>query len=129
MSDKKNELFHITAANWQKDQAPTKYVSNSKAAFVCMSALTPANEVAQLLGNLNFNIPVVVVKLSDAIVSPFSFKFKNLFFIPEKTTTDSLRRPWLLSPLRSKLQKNERDIFRMLQQRGNGWMISATDRT
>ncbi len=129
MSDKKNELFHITAANWQKDQAPTKYVINSKAAFVCVSALTPANEVAQLLGNLNYNIPVVVVKLSDAIVSPFSFKFKNLFFIPEKTTTDSLRRPWLLSPLRSKLQKNERDIFRMLQQRGNGWMISATDRT
>lgn len=128
MSDKKNELFHITAAHWQKDQVPTKYVINSKAAFVCLSALTPAGEVAQLLGNLNYNIPVVVVRLSDSISSPFRFRLKNLFIIPAKTSTDNLKQPWMLAPLRGKLQKNERAIFRMLQQRGNGWMISATDK-
>jgi hypothetical protein len=52
-----------------------------------------------------------------------------LFFIPEKKASDTLRKPWLISPLRAKLQQNEREILRMLQQRGNGWMISADDKT
>ncbi len=127
MSDKKNELFHITAANWQKDKTPMAFVQSSKAAFVCMSALTPAGEVATLLGNLPMNVPVVVVKLSDAIISPFRIRMKNLFFNPEKSATDNLRRPWIISPLRNRLQKNEREILRMLQHRGNSWLISANE--
>ncbi len=129
MSEKKNELFQITAANWQKNMEPAKYVSSTKAAFVCLSSMVPASEVGQLLGNIPFNVPVVVVRLSDAIVNPFRFRLKNLFFIPEKKANDNLRQPWLISPLRSKLQQNEREILRMLQQRGNSWMISADEQT
>jgi hypothetical protein len=127
MSDKKNDLFHITAANWQKDVPPSKFVNSGKAAFVCLSALSPVAEIAQTLGNLPMNTPVVVVRLSDAIISPFRFKLKNLFFIPDKQAADNLRRPWLISPLRSKLINNERAILRLLQQRGNSWIISASE--
>lgn len=129
MSDKKNELFQITAAHWQKNLEPVKYVSSTKAAFVCLSSMVPSSEVAQLLGNIPFNVPVVVVRLSDAIVSPFRIRLKNIFFIPEKKANDSLRKPWLISPLRSKLQQNEREILRMLQQRGSGWMISTDEKS
>lgn len=129
MSDKKNELFQITTAYWQKNLEPVKYVSSTKAAFVCLSSMVPAGDVGQLLGNIPFNVPVVVVRLSDAISSPFRIKLKSIFFIPEKKPNDNLRKPWLISPLRSKLQQNERDILRMLQQRGNSWMISADDIT
>jgi hypothetical protein len=129
MSDKKNELFHITAAHWQKNLEPAKYINPGKAAFVSLSSLVPAPQVAQLLGMLPFNIPVVVVRLSDAIQSPFRIRLKSIFFIPEKKAADNLKQPWLISPLRGKLLQNERDILRMLQQRGNSWMISAADNT
>jgi hypothetical protein len=128
MSDKKNDLFHIAAANWQKNKTPSAFVVNSKAAFVCLSSLTPVAEVAQLIGNLPMNVPVVVVKLSDAIISPFRIKIKSVFFVPEENATDDLRKPWVISPLRSRLQNNEREIFRMLQRRGNSWMISANEK-
>lgn len=129
MSDKKNELFQITAANWQKNLQPVKYVVSTKAAFVSLSSMVPAAEVGQLLGNIPFNVPVVVVRMSDAILSPFRIHIKNIFFVPEKKASDDLRKPWLIAPLRAKLQQNEREILRMLQQRGNGWMISAGERT
>ncbi|MDQ3111003.1 MAG: DUF58 domain-containing protein [Bacteroidota bacterium] len=129
MSDKRNELFQITAAHWQKNMEPVKYVNSGKAAFVTLSSMVPAGDVAQLLGNIPFNVPVVVVRLSDAIVSPFRIRFKSLFFIPEKKANDKLRQPWLISPLRSRLLENERTILRMLQQRGNSWMISAAEHT
>ncbi|CAN5742705.1 hypothetical protein BH11BAC7_BH11BAC7_32750 [soil metagenome] len=129
MSDKKNELFMITAAHWQKNMEPVKYVSAVKAAFVCLSSMVPSGEIGQLLGNIPYNVPVVVVRLSDAIVSPFRIRLKNIFFIPERKANDELRKPWIISPLRSRLQQNEREILRMLQQRGNSWMISADDKT
>lgn len=128
MSDKKNDLFHVAAAHWQKDKSPMTFVQSSKAAFVCMSSLTPAADVAQLLGNLPFNVPVVVVRLSDAIVSPFRFRFKTIFFRPDKDPNDDLRSPWLISPLRNRMLNNEREILRMLQQRGNAWLIPVNEK-
>lgn len=124
MGDKKNELFHIAAAAWQKDKAPNEFVQMKKAAFVCVSSLTPADELARLLGNLPMNVPVAAVRMSDGIQSPFKIKIKNIFFAPERNPGDKLRQPWLLAPLRSRLKKNERDIQIMFQRRGNAWLIS-----
>jgi hypothetical protein len=127
MSDKKIELFQITAASWQKDKPPVAFVEPTKAAFVCLSSLVPASEIDPLLRNLPFNVPVMVIKMSDAIRSPFDIQVKNIFFKPEKQPSDKLQRPWFLSPLRSKLVKNEAEIERLLKQRGNASLISAKD--
>jgi hypothetical protein len=127
MSDKKIELFQITASSWQKEKPPVTFVEPNKAAFVCMSSLVPASEIEPLLRNLPFNVPVMVVKMSDAIRSPFEIKVKNIFFRPEKQPSDKLQRPWFLSPLRSRLIKNEAEIQRILKQRGNASLISASD--
>ncbi len=122
LSEKKNELFQITAATWQNQSAPTIFVNVSKAAFVCMSSLTPVSELEKILKNLPLNVPVVVVKLSDAIPSPFQIKLKDIFFKPEKQPTDNLRQPWLLSSLRRELIKNEKEIAAAIKQRGNSWL-------
>ena len=127
MSDKKNELFQITAASWQHGKTPNTFVVPTKAAFVCLSALTPVAELELLLRNLVVNIPVVVVKLSDAIPSPFQIKLKDIFFRPAKQPYDKLRKPWFVSSLRSRLQKNEIEIERVLKQRGNGWVIRSIE--
>lgn len=100
LSEKKNELFRITAASWQSAQPPSVYVNYNKAAFVCLPSLAPAAEVELLLRNLPLSVPVIVMKLSDAIPSPFLFKAKDILFKPEKQPTDHLRQPWMFSFLR-----------------------------
>lgn len=129
MSDKKNEMFHIAAAGWQKDKPPALFVHSGKAAFVCVSSLVPVSEITQLLNDLPLNVPIVAVKMSDAIRSPFSVKLKNIFFRPERLPADKLSQPWLLSPLRSRLQKNERELSMLFQRRGNSWVIPCSDKS
>jgi len=125
LSERKNELFQITAASWQKNIPAGVFVNPNKAAFVCVSSLTPVSEVDAILKNLPPNVPLVVVKLSDAIPSPFQISIKDIFFKPPKHPTDRLRQPWLLSSLRRDLQKNEKKIMDSLKKRGNSWIANT----
>jgi hypothetical protein len=124
-SEKESELFRIAVATWQNQLSPIDYVNVNKAAFVCLPSLVPVNEVETILRNLPASIPLVIVKLSDGIPSPFQMKFKHIFFKPEKQPADNLRQSWLLSSLRRKLKKNEIDIARILKQRGNSWITNT----
>ncbi len=125
LSEKKSELFQITAAFWQSVQPPSVYVNYNKAAFVCLPSLVSAAEVELLLRNLPLSVPVIIIKLSDAIPSPFLFKVKDILFKPEKQPTDRLRQPWMFSSLRRALMKNEKEIAEALKQRGNSWLTNA----
>lgn len=124
LSEKKNELFQITAASWQNQNAPSAFVKASQAAFVCLSSLTPANEVTAILRNLPDAIPLVVVKLSGAIPSPFQISLKDIFFKPESQPADKLKQPWMISSLRRELIKNEKEIAVILKSRDNSWLTS-----
>jgi hypothetical protein len=124
VSDKKNELFQIAASSWQHQIPPVQFVSATKAAFVCLSSLTPVNEVESLIQILPTYVPLVVVKLSEAIPSPFKISARDIFFRPEKHPSDPLRQPWLISSMRRELKKNERQLEIMLKQRGNSWLTS-----
>lgn len=128
VGDKHNELFQITAASWQNDNAPSAFVSYSKAAFVCVPSLVPAEEVQTLVSNLPESVPLIVVKLSTAIPSPFQISVKDIFFRPEKSPADKLRQPWLLSSLRRALIKNEEEIAAMVMRRDNSWMTDRVGR-
>lgn len=128
VSMKKNEMFHLTAANWQKDTAPNEFVQGGKAAFVCVSSHTPVDEISVMLNNIPDYVPVVGIKLSEAIPSMFRFRIKAMMFSEEdEKPAEGLRRPWMISPLRGKLKKNETEIERLFRQRGNAFMITASD--
>lgn len=127
LGDKKIELFQITAASWQNKNAPSVYVKYNKAAFVCLSSLTPASEIELIARNLPQVIPLVIVKLSTAIPSPFQMKIKDIFFRPEKKPSDNLRQPWMISSLRKKLQHNEVEIERALRDRDNCWLTDTLE--
>ena len=90
-----------------------------------LSSLTPAAVVETIVKKLPLSVPLVVVKLSDAIPSPFQFSLNEIFFRPEKQPVDRLRQPWLLSSLRKSLQKNEKEISTILKQRGNSWLTNT----
>ena len=127
LGDKKIELFQITAASWQNKNAPSTYVKPDKAAFVCLSSLTPASEIDTIARNLAPSIPLVIVKLSTAIPSPFQMTIKDIFFRPEKKPSDKLRQPWLLSSLRKKIQHNEAEIENVLRDRDNCWLTDTLE--
>ena len=120
--DKEDDLFRIAVASWQTEQTAISYVNVNKAAFVCLSSLVPAQDVEKILGNLPSTVPLVVVKLSDAIPSPFQMTTKSLFFKPEPLPTDPLRQPWLFSAVRRELRKNEQQIERIIKLRDNSWI-------
>lgn len=125
LSEKKIELFQIAAANWHNANPPTKFVNAAKAAFVCLASVTPASEVAAILKKVPDTVPVVVVKLSGAIPSPFRISLKDIFFRPETKPAEKLSRPWLLSTLRRDLLRNEKEIESVVKQRQNAWMTEA----
>jgi len=127
ISEKHNELFQITAATWQSNLNPLAFVKPEKAAFVCVSSLTPSSEIESIIKVIPASIPLLVVKLSDAIPSPFKISIKDIFFKPEKQPADALRQPWLLSSLRRDLIKNEKAIEAILKQRGNSWLTSTLE--
>lgn len=127
LGDKKIELFQITAASWQDKNAPSVYVKYNKAAFVCLSSLIPASEIELIARNLPQAIPLVIVKLSTAIPSPFQMSVKDIFFRPEKKPSDKLRQPWLFSSLRKSLLHNEAEIENALRDRENCWLTDTLD--
>ncbi|MFM7853297.1 MAG: DUF58 domain-containing protein [Flammeovirgaceae bacterium] len=127
VSEKKSELFQITAAQWQNQITPSSFIKNSNAAFVCLPSLVSLAEIEMLLKTLPASIPLVVIKLSEAIPSPFQFSVKDLFFKPEAKPTDHLRQPWLLSSLRRALIKNENEISTLLKTRDHSWLTTKIE--
>ncbi len=127
LTEKKNELFQITAASWQNSNNAAAFVKADKAAFVCLSSLTPVGEIDTIIKNLAPSTPLVVVKLSNAIASPFQISMKDIFFKAEKQPTDALRNPWMISSLRRDIIKNERAIEAALKQRGNSWLTDTIE--
>jgi len=127
VSEKKNELFQITASTWQHQLVPSQFIVFNKAAFVSFSSLTPVAEIESCIKKLPDWLPVVVVKLSEAIPSPFQFSVKDVFFKPEETPADKLKQPWLFSSLRKELVKNEKEIGDLLKRRGNSWLTTTIE--
>lgn len=125
LNEKKMELFQIAAASWHQNSTPATFVNPAKASFVCVSSLTPAAEVSAVMKKLNDAVPVVVVKLSEGIPSPFRFRWKDILFAPEEQPADKLSRPWLLSTLRRELIRNEKELETVVRQRQNSWMTDA----
>jgi hypothetical protein len=82
-------------------------------------------EAAALLKRLPDGIPVVVVKLSEAIPSPFRFRVKDIFFAPEPQPADELSKPWLVSSLRRELLRNEKELEALLRQRPQAYMTKT----
>jgi hypothetical protein len=127
ISEKHNELFQITAAAWQNRLNPIAFVKPEKAAFVCVPSLVPSSEIETIIKIIPDTIPLLVIKLSEDIPSPFKISLKDIFFKPASQPTDALRQPWLLSALRRDLIKNEKAIETIIKQRGNSWLTSTLE--
>lgn len=125
VGDRHTELVQLAAQRWQTQMTPVDFVNVQKAAMVCLSSLVPVEEMQNLLKKLPEHVPVVVVKLSTAIPSPFRFQWRDVFFKPEEKPADRLRQSWWLSSLRRKVMKNEEAIDNALRTRANAWLTDT----
>lgn len=125
IAETKNELFQIAAASWQNQYPPSVFIDPKKAAFVCLPSLITVSELEAVIKKLPLTVPIVVIKLSEAIPSPFLFKLKDVFFKPDETPADKLKQPWLFSSLRKNLVSKEKEMDSMLKKRGAGWLMSS----
>lgn len=125
--EKRNELFQIATANWQNKITPSAFINPSKAAFVCAPSLTPVEEIEMVLKTLPASVPLVVVRLSSAIPSPFQISLRNILFKPETTPVDKLKQPWLMSSLRKAIAKNEKEIAMLLAKRSNSGLADMIE--
>ncbi len=127
VGDKKSELFQISAARWQNQRPPGQFVQSSNAALVCLPSCVPAAEVEILMQQLPPSVPMIFIRLSEAIPSPFQFSLRDIFFKPDERPTDGLRQTWLMSPLRRALQRNEKELEALAQKRDQVWLVEKID--
>jgi len=127
IGDRHTELVQLAAQGWQTQVTPVDFVNVQKAAMICLSSLVPAEDVQAMLKKVPEHVPVVVVKLSTAIPSPFGFAWRDVLFKPEEQPVDRLRQSWWLSSLRRKVMKNEEAIDNILRTRANAWLTDTLD--
>jgi hypothetical protein len=117
------DLYFLSTAHWQDSQLPHEIFVNPKTAVICLSSATPVEEIENLFGKLALHVPVMVFGLSDALGPAFKFKIRDVFFKPKKHPLSEVRQSWWISPLRKKLKLNEQRIKKLVNQRGNAWLM------
>lgn len=117
------DLYFLSTAHWQSDQLPHEIFINPKTAVICLSSATPVEEVESLFGRLALQVPVMIFGLSDSLGPAFKFKFKDVFFKPNAHPLSEVRQSWWISPLRKRLKLNEERIKKLVNQRGNAWLM------
>ncbi len=122
-TDVSKDLYFLSTAHWQSDQLPHENFVNPKTAVICLSSATPVEEIENLFGKLALHVPVMVFGLSDALGPAFKFKFRNVFFKPKEHPLSEVRKSWWISPLRKRLKLNEDRIRKLVNQRGNAWLM------
>jgi hypothetical protein len=117
------DLYFLSTAHWQSSQLPHEIFVNPKTAVICLSSATPVEEIENLFGRLAMHVPVMVFGLSNALGPAFKFSVRDIFFRPKEHPLSEVRKSWWISPLRKRLQLNEQRIKKIVNQRGNAWLM------
>jgi hypothetical protein len=109
----------ISSSTWQQDKDLAAYFNARQGTVLCISSLTDARELAQLLDTADNSLVIYFVKLSRTFRSFVAWNWlKRLLFLPPKDRLSKLRDRWVFSPLRFQLQRREKEIQTLLDKSG-----------
>lgn len=108
-------LYNLSLSSWQEDQGLEAYVGNRKSGILCISSLTDVEELSRVLARSNNSFTIFYVKLSAVFRKKSALSIAKLFVRMEENRDTVMKRKWLFSPLKSKIQKNERALEKELQ--------------
>ena len=108
--------YRITTASWQKQNALPDYFNKQYASLLCVSSLTDAAQLSEILDKPGKSLTVVFVQLSKSFANTSVINWLRWIFVkPEKKSTEKLQLSFNLSPLRKKVLENEKQIKQMLE--------------
>jgi hypothetical protein len=107
--------YVISTSGWQIKNDLQHYFKKEEASVLCISSLTDAKQVENILDRSGKDLVIIFVQLSQAF-SKFKIDdwLKWIFVRPKKDSLEKLRFIWNLSPLKSKMTGNEAEIRNIL---------------
>lgn len=115
IADADKTLYNISLSKWQNDNSIVNYLGNKKGGVLCISSLTDAQELENLLSGPEAAFyTIFYTKLSLAFKNKLPLNFWNILVVAEEKPETVLKRKWLLSPLKSSIQKNEAALEKIL---------------
>jgi len=107
--------YIISTSEWQTQKSLQDYFKKEEASVICISSLTDAQEVANMLDKTGKDLVVIFVQLSNSFSK---VKIKDwlqwVFVKPEEDGLDKKRIVWNMSPLKGKIIDNENKIKALL---------------
>ena len=106
----------ISTASWQKQNDLQNYFNKQYASLLCVSSLTDAKQLEEILDKTGKSLTVVFVELSKSFSKMKMINWLQWIFVkPEKKSTEKLQLAFNLSPLRKKILNNEKNIKELLK--------------
>lgn len=101
--------YQVSTNRWHRDKQLKNYVRAKDASVVLVSSFSDFEEVRQLAEQHGNDISFVFVKLTDGLRRQNLFDWVQWLFVKnEVNDLDAFKRAWSISPLRSKVLKNEK---------------------
>jgi len=107
--------FIISSSEWQTQKELAQYFKKEEASVLCVSSLTDAKEIENLLDRSGKDLIIIFAELSNAFGrSGIKDWLQWVFVKPEKDGLENLRVAWNLSSLKRKIIENETKIKSLL---------------
>jgi len=105
----------ISNSGWQKQRDLSGYFEPRFGAVLCVSSFNTPEEIRTILDSSSSEVVVYYVKLSDTFRSfaPWAW-LTRIFLLPPDDRLKRIRSRWLLTPMRRKLVKREKEIAAIL---------------
>jgi len=108
--------YIISTSSWQKQNDLHTYFNKQYGSVLCVSSLTDAKQLEDVLEKTGKSLTVVFVELSKSFSKMRVTDWLHWIFVnPEKKSSEKLQLAFSLSPLRKKILDNEKKIKELLK--------------
>ncbi|KAA5537117.1 DUF58 domain-containing protein [Taibaiella lutea] len=105
----------ISNSHWQESRSLADYFELKYGSVLCISSMNSIEEIKEVLEQCNNEVVVYYVKLSNTFrtIAPLTW-LKRVFILPPNDRLKRIRSRWILTPMRWKLVKKEKEIENIL---------------
>ncbi|HVZ96305.1 MAG TPA: DUF58 domain-containing protein, partial [Chitinophagaceae bacterium] len=121
--------YIISTSSWQKENDLAGYFNNQVGSVLCISSLSDARQVEDIISKSGKNLTVIMVELSKSFSNNTVTDWLEWIFVnPSKKSSDTLQMAFNFSPLRKKISGNEKIIRKLLTGSGCEYMIFSPEK-
>lgn len=120
--------YIISTSVWQKENDLVSYFNNQLGSVLCISSLSDAKQVEDIVSKSGKSLIVIMVELSKS----FSYNkvrdwLQWIFVSPSGKSTEKLQMAYNFSPLRKQLTTNEKQIIHSLKNSACEYLIFSPE--